>query len=143
MSKKKPFTLHIINNDEGLESLKAVLPNDGTSGLIVGEDWEVRALHELIGEYLISGKHSGEIPDYHKQLGASWLTIGEAAALSFQLRMESIPERTIRWAASHNFITGAKKNGRDWQFPKRTFLFWLNHRPKRGRKTENKEGINA
>jgi len=142
MTKKTPFTLHMIKNEEQLEPLKAILPRDGTQGLVIGEDWEVRALHQLIGEYLANGQHDGEIPDYHEQLGVQWLTIGEATELAIQLKYD-IPERTIRWAVLHNFIPGAEKSGRDWKFPKRTFLHWLNHRPKPGRKVVTKAGKHA
>jgi hypothetical protein len=130
----KPFTLHIIKSSEpGLEPLKAILPGDGTRGLVIGEDWEVQALYDLLGAYLSTGQHSGEIADYNEQLGTRWLTSGEAAALAEQMGQQ-IPERTIRWATAHNFITGAEKVGRDWRFPQRTFLHWLRNRPRPGRK---------
>lgn len=133
--KKAPFVLCVINPEPDLEPLKVILPNDGTTGLVIGEDWEVRSLHKLLGEYLESGTHSGEIPDYHEQLGTLWLTVADAVKLSDELG-QNISERTIRWAAANNFIRGAKKEGRDWRFPQRTFLSWVKHRPKPGRKTE-------
>ena len=135
MSKKEPqFTLHVISNLDGLESLKAIFPRDGTRGLVIGEDWEVKEVYHLLGEYLASGKHDGEISDYHEQLGTTWLTIGQAAELASELKAD-VSQRTIRWAVLHKFIGGAEKIGRDWRFPKRTFLHWLNHRPKPGRKS--------
>lgn len=133
-SKEPQFKLYVIVNQEGLESLKALLPRDGTRGLILGEDWEVKEVHRLLGEYLTNGKHNGEIPDYHEQLGTTWLTIGQAADLAAEFKDE-VSQRTIRWAVLHKFIGGAEKTGRDWRFPKRTFLHWLNHRPKPGRKS--------
>ncbi len=133
MSTKKPFILHVIKNEPGLEPLKVILPDDGTRGLVIGVDWEVRALHTLLGEYLAAGKHSGEIPDYHEQLGFRWLTVDQAAELATRYNID-IPGRTIRWAAKHQFIHGAEKVGRDWRFPQSTFLYWMEHRPKPGRK---------
>ena len=133
--KKQPFVIHIIKSVEAnLEPLKAILPKDGTRGLVIGEDWEVRALYELIGNYLENGKHSGVVEDYDEQLGAVWLTTGEAAILAERYDT-AIPERTICWAASHGFIRGAQKQGRDWRFPKQTFMYWLRNRPKPGRKS--------
>lgn len=135
--KKQPFIIHAIKPDEpGLEPLKAILPKDGTRGLVIGEDWEVRALYKLLEEYLETGKHSGQIDDYDEQLGAVWLTIGEAVVLADRYGQSGIPERTIRWAASHGFIHGAQKQGRDWRFPQSMFMYWLRNRPKPGRKTD-------
>ena len=134
---KLPFTLHIISSNEpGLEPLKAILPDDDTRGLIVGENWQISALYKLLGEYLATGANNGEIPDFHEQLGTPWLTSRKAADLATQWG-ENVPERTIRWAASRGFIVGAEKSGRDWRFPQRKFLNWLNHRPKPGRKVVN------
>jgi hypothetical protein len=131
--KNKPFTLHIMLDDPAVEPLKVILPNDGTTGLVIGEDHEVRYLYELIGKYLQTHKHDGEIPDYHEQLGVRWLTAPEAETFAIE-QGYTVNTRTIRWAAAHGFIKGADKHGRDWRFPQRTFLHWLNHRPKPGRK---------
>lgn len=134
MGKKKPFTLHVIESDPPLEPLKVILPDDGTDGMVIGEDHEVRALYNLLETYLKTGTHDGEIPDYHEQLGGIWLTSCQAVDLAARQGIE-IPERTITWAALHGFIRGASKSGRDWRFPQRMFLHWLSHRPKPGRKT--------
>jgi hypothetical protein len=137
MNKKQPFAIHTIRPDEpGMEPLKVVLPKDGTRGLVIGEDWEVRALYDLIEKYLENGKHSGQIEDYHEQLGTAWITTVDAASLAEHSGHPGIPERTIRWAASHGYIRGAQKHGRDWRFPRATFLYWLKNRPKPGRKAE-------
>lgn len=61
------------------------------------------------------------------------LTTGEAAALAAEMGQDA-PARTVRYAASHGFIPGAVKHGRDWTFPKSAFLAWLANRPKPGRK---------
>lgn len=68
-------------------------------------------------------------------LEKSWLTIPQAVRLSTQLEKQ-VPGRTIRWAALHEFIPGATKTGRDWMIPKESFMHWLNHRPKPGRKVK-------
>lgn len=130
MEKIQPFEIFAINapGDEGLEPLKAILPKDGSRGFVVGEDWEIQHLADLLNEYLQTRQAQGVIPDYHEQLCTQWLTSGEAEGFS------GVPARTIRWAASHGFVKGAEKAGRDWRFPKRTFLHWLNNRPKPGRK---------
>lgn len=126
----EPFELYAIANpgDEGLEPLKAILPKDGSRGFVVGEDWEIEHLYRLLGDYLTSKQVSGVIPGYHEQLGVIWLTSIEAE------RMSGVQSRTIRYAAAHGFIQGAEKSGRDWRFPKRTFMHWLKNRPKPGRK---------
>ncbi len=133
MTHKKSFDLFVLDSDPPLEPLKVILPRDGTEGMVIGVDHEVRELYNLIKAYLETGKHSGEIQDYHEQLGAAWLTVEEAVDLSAKLGQD-IPVRTVRWAAAHNFILGAQKSGRDWRFPKRTFLHWLKNRPKPGPK---------
>lgn len=125
---EQPFEIYTIQADDALEPLKAILPKDGSRGFVVGEDWEVAFLKELLTDYLNTRQTAGAVPDYHEQLGARWLTSGEAEAMS------GVPARTIRWAASRGFIQGAEKSGRDWGFPLRTFLHWLRNRPRPGRK---------
>jgi hypothetical protein len=131
--KDNPFTLHIIKNAEGIEPLKAILPTDGTRGLVIGEDWEVRALYETLGAYLTDSAHQGEISEFHEQLGSQWVNVGEAAAYA-RIAGEDIPERTIRWAASHEFIKLAQKQGRDWRFPRNSLVAWMKNRPNPGPK---------
>lgn len=130
MKGEQPFELYAISapGEEGLEPLKAILPKDGSRGFVVGEDWEIEFLHDLLSAYLENKQVAGAIPDYHEQLGTHWMTSIEAEAES------GVQARTIRYAAAHGFITGAEKAGRDWRFPKYTFMRWLRHRPKPGRK---------
>ena len=130
MKNEQPFEIYAIKTpgDEGAEPLKAILPRDGTRGFVVGEDWEIEFLRDLLGAYLQTRQLAGEIPDYHEQIGTRWLTSGEAESMS------GVQARTIRYAAAHGFIQGAEKAGRDWRFPQRTFLHWLRNRPKPGRK---------
>jgi hypothetical protein len=132
MSNKKQFLLHIMYPEPDLEPMKVILPVDGTNGLVIGEDWEVRQVYEMLGKYLADGKHDGEIPSYHKQLGTKWIVASEALSISKEKGCSSL--RTIRWAAKNGYIKGAEKRGRDWQFPLRSLLYWLEYRPKRGRK---------
>jgi len=133
MIKKKQFTLHIMYPEPNLEPLKVILPKDGTHGLIIGEDWEVRQVFEMLKTYLENGTHDGQIADYHPQLGSKWLTAGEAETLAME-HGYSANLRTIRWAAAHGFIKGAEKRGRDWNIPQTKFLHWLSNRPKPGKK---------
>ena len=138
MSKnKKQFTLNIMT-EEGEEPLKVILPKDGTHGLVIGEDWEVRQVYEMLGTYLESGKNDGEIPSYHPQLGAKWITAPEAEQFAKE-QGYTANTRTIRWAAAHGFLRGAEKQGRDWRFPKNEFMRWLSNRPKPGRKKWREE----
>ena len=134
MTKKKQFTLHIIP-EAGEEPLKVILPKDGTHGLVIGEDWEVKQIVKMLNDYLEHNKHDGEIPSYHPQLGTKWIIADEAEVLASNNGF-SVKLRTIRWAAAHGFIRGAEKRGRDWQFPQSSFLYWLDNRPKPGRKVE-------
>lgn len=133
MNKTKQFTLHIMVPEPGLEPLKVVLPKDGTNGLVIGEDWEVKQIIKLLSVYIETGKHDGEIKSYHEQLGIHWITASAAEKLAVELGYNATA-RTIRWAAAHKFIEGSEKHGRDWNFPKNKFLYWLGHRPKPGRK---------
>lgn len=128
--KKRPFALHTIQDQSGEKPLMVILPADNSRGLIVGEDWEVQALHDLLGQYLVSGATDGEISNLDERLGFEWITTIDAVKLA------DISERTVRYAASRGFIHKAEKSGRDWRFPKASFVDWLNHRPKPGRKSD-------
>lgn len=131
--KENPFALHVITNQESLEPLKAILPKDGTKGFVIGEDWEVRFLYDMLGQYLSTGQHDGEVHDLNEQLGYRWLIVSEAVSLSEQVGCPA-NKRTVRWAAANGFIRHAEKFGRDWRFPQASFLYWLHNRPKPGRK---------
>lgn len=66
------------------------------------------------------------------------LTVQQAVDLAERMELH-VPGRTIRWAAMNEFIPGAEKFGRDWMIPRETFIHWLSHRPKPGRKTTMSE----
>ena len=62
------------------------------------------------------------------------MTIDEAMTFARDAG-EPVTERGIRYAAAEGFIPGARKKGRDWLIPYEGFDYYLDHRPKPGRKT--------
>ena len=132
--KHNPWQLYTLPVDEpGLEPLKALLPDDDTRGIVIGENWEIRHLIDTLERYLQTGQTDGEIDSFDERLGHPWLTTDEALAFSSSIGMP-VNSRTLRWACAHGFIRSAEKTGRDWRFPKNSLLAWLHHRPKPGRK---------
>lgn len=96
-----------------------VVPDDGTSGLIIGELPHVRLLYEALGRLLESGHADEEVHHLDERLGHPWLSVSEAS------EKFNVPTDTVRYAAREGFIPMAEKQGRDWRFPQRKFLWWL------------------
>lgn len=114
----------------------AILPDDGTRGYNVGELWEIEQLRDKLTALLESGQHDGEISHLHEQLGFKWLTIPEAQELIERQTWQKIPTSTLTNACRSGHIANAIKQGRDWRFPQMSFLHWVKHRPKSGRKAK-------
>lgn len=100
----------------------AVLPDDGTEGLLIGERDEVQVVADALVRFLETGEHGGEITDVHPQLGSSWLTVREAS------EDWGVPRATITLALRQGKIRHAEKFGNRWRFPQRNFLAWLARR---------------
>jgi hypothetical protein len=62
------------------------------------------------------------------------MTVEEAAEYAKEVG-EIVTVRSIRYAAAHGFIPGARKIGRDWLIDYEGFNYYLDHRPRPGRKS--------
>ena len=62
------------------------------------------------------------------------MTVEEAAEYAKEVG-EIVTVRSIRYAAAHGFIPGARKIGRDWLIDYDGFNYYLDHRPRPGRKS--------
>ena len=114
------WTIHpIADSDQGGSTMYALLPSDGTTGLLVGERCGVQAVADALARFLATGEHGSEIPDVHEQLGTPWLTVREAS------EDWHIPRATITLALRQDKIHHAEKYGNRWRFPQRAFLAWL------------------
>jgi len=106
--------------EEGEKPMYALLPDDGTRGLLLGEIDEVEAAIERLMIFRVQGIYDGILSPHDKRLGGHWLTAGEAA-LEY-----NVPPTTIRSACQAGNVPHAQKNYRDeWEFPALTFRGWL------------------
>lgn len=102
-----------------LARLYAILPNDGTHGLVVG-DWEsVQVLHQALGELLNIGVADERLDPDDERLGVQWMSAVEAALLY------DIPMDTVRRAARKGHIKLSRKEQNVWRFPARKFVEWV------------------
>jgi len=104
---------------EGSYRMWAVIPDDGTNGLIIGEWESVLAVHAALTRLIETGQADEQVDELDERLGHRWLSVSEAA------RQYSVPVDTVRYAAREGNIPMARKQGRDWRFPQRKFLWWL------------------
>ena len=121
------WEIHKLDDGVGRPPIFALIPDDETTGIVIGEVKDVRAVVERLSRFVETGQHDGEIEETDRQLGAKWLTASEAS------RDWGIPQSSITWACRQGLIREAEKGPRGWEFPQRHFLAWLNHRPGRGR----------
>ena len=132
---QSPPSLHSIkDSDEGGGALYALLPDDGTNGLLIGERADVEAVGNVITRFLVYGQAGEAIPDVHPQLGTPWLSAREAE------EKWGVPRATITLACRRGKIREARKLGNRWQFPQRTFLAWL-HRREEGEGSDEPEAF--
>jgi excisionase family DNA binding protein len=119
------FTTAVFDDGDG--PMWAVLPDDLTTGFIIGEWPEVEAFCEAIYRLVVTHQADEEISSLDERLGTKWLTVSEAA------EQWGVSVDTVRWAARNERIKDADKQRGRWRFPQRTFLHWLNrvHRPKK------------
>lgn len=119
------FTTAVFDDGDG--PMWAILPDDLTTGFIIGEWPEVEAIHEALGRLLESRQADEEISALDERLGVKWLSVTEAH------ERWGVSVDTVRWAARNERIRGAQLQHGRWRFPQRTFLHWLHkkHRPRR------------
>lgn len=122
------WTIHPLTLDPDYpDPMYAIIPDDGTRGLLIGEMPEVQAMLDRLTAFVATGQHDGEISDLDPRLGTPWLTVTEASA------EYGVPPSSITWACRGGRIRHAEKGPHGWTFPQRTFLAWLVNRPGSGR----------
>lgn len=109
-----------------VDDLGWIMPDQWADIILAGSDqmghWDYGAtIGKIGGEPPVKGQLSGEMTveqaeDYSREVG------------------EPITRRNIRLAASHGYIHGARKIGRDWLIPYDGYNHYLDNRPKRGPK---------
>jgi len=117
------WSVHPIkdSDEEGEGPLYALLPDDGTYGLRIGELDDIEAVYNCLGEFLYHGVRDKPIEDYHFQI-SPWVSVREAE------EEYGIPRATLTWACRKGAIVGAEKLGNRWRFPLVTFRTWLRKR---------------
>lgn len=122
------WTTAVFTTFDGEEDYQmwSIIPDDGTDGFIIGEWHSVVAVHAALTKLIESGRADEQVTELDERLGTKWLSVSEAAA-EF-----SVPTDTVRYAARNGHIKDAEKQGRDWRFPQRRFLYWLDkvYRPR-------------
>jgi hypothetical protein len=127
--KSVKWTIHKIAGSDarGEKAMFAIVPDDGTEGIILGECSEVARVSERLTAFLETGEHDGAMPDIDPRLGALWLTAAEAS------QKFDVPHSSVTWACREGKIRHAEKDRGQWNFPQRTFMAWKRNRPGRGR----------
>lgn len=96
----------------------AVVPDDMTGGLIIGEWPSVLSLHKALSRLIETGQVDEEIDEDDERLNHRWLNVSEAAA------EYDVPVDTVRYAAREGLILKAVKQGNEWRFPEKQFKYW-------------------
>lgn len=120
------WTIHPTTDDP--PPMIAVIPDDGTRGLVIGEQEDVQRLADVLDHYLVTGQHDGVISRRHFQIGYRWIGVTDAA------REYGVPRSSITLACRQGDIEEAQKGRHGWEFPESAFLYWLNTRPGSGRR---------
>ncbi len=109
-----------------VQDLGYFMPNHWADVALAGSD---QMGHWVYGATL--GRVGGE-PPVKGQTGNE-MTVEQATDYAREVG-EPVTARAIRLAASHGYIPGARKVGRDWLIPYEGINHYLDHRPKPGRK---------
>lgn len=109
-----------------VSDLGYVLPDQWAAQALAGSDqrghWDYGAtLGKVGGQPPVKGQAHNE------------MTVAQAEQFATEAG-EKATARTIRQAAEHSYIPGARKIGRDWLIPYEGFNHYLDNRPKPGRK---------
>ena len=123
------WTIHELDERPD-EPMYALVPDDGTRGLMIGEIDDVQAVLDKLQSFMSTGEHDGPISPRDYQLGYEWLDTQQAS------REYGVPQSSITWACRQGFIKDAVKNGHSWSFPAVTFRHWNRNRPGRGRRNK-------
>lgn len=110
-----------------IDDLGWLMPEYWADKMLVNSDqpgyWDYGAtLGRIGGEQRAKGQHPDE------------MTVAQALDYANEVG-ETVSARGIRLAASNGYIHGARKAGRDWLIPYAGMNYYLDNRPKRGRKS--------
>lgn len=129
MADRITWTIHpVANTDEGNGPLFALLPSDGTQGIVVGDLPDAIAACLCLRRLTDSQRHDGEIPEFDPRLGHRQLSVREAS------EEYGVPRASITLACRQGQITDAVKGRYGWRFSENAFRVWMKHRPGRGRR---------
>lgn len=118
------WAIHAVNTGEpDLAPMYAIASGDGY-GFLVGELSEVESLIDRLAQFIITEQHDGEIHDTDEILGHPHYSAYEAA------KEFDVPVSTITKACRDGRIHHARREGRAWRFPQRTFVAWMAQRQK-------------
>jgi hypothetical protein len=131
MTEPITWTIHAVIEDDELPPMFVIAANDYTDGFVVGELPQVETLVKRLNSFLADKKHDGEIDDLDPML-VRWLNARQAAD------EYNVAYSSITWACRQGLIHKAKREGRQWWFPERTFRHWLRERPGSGRRKQSK-----
>jgi hypothetical protein len=132
MADRVSWTVHRVKIEDGYNDY-AILPDDLTRGLFIGEMEDVQALYDALTQFLEAGEQGEPIARQHEQLGYLWLSTSEAA------EKYDVPTSTITWACRQGLIEEATQDGRGWRFPGTAFRAWMMKRPGSGREYNSKK----
>lgn len=104
----------------------ALLPDDDTGGIRLGDMAEVKLAYAALGRLIESGRADEEIDSLHPQLSL-WLSIKQASD------KYNLPYTTIYSALQRGEIDRATQDDGQWFFPNNSILKWMANRPKLGR----------
>ena len=120
------WTIHVTTDDP--PDIIAVIPDDGTRGLVVGERVDVQRLADALDHYLVTGEHDGVITRRHWQLGYRWIGTAEA------VNEYGAAHSSVTLACRRGDIDDARKDRHGWEFPETALIKWLATRPGSGRR---------
>lgn len=114
----------------------AVIPDDDTGPLYIGEWGAVLKLNHVLSTVIESGAAEW-VDELDNDLSHPWLNPSEAARLA-ATRNIKCTSQAIHYACQRGEIRLATRETGGWRMPQRSFLTWLVNRPKPGPKKGKK-----
>ena len=119
------WTIHPVGGTEAdLPNLYALVPDDGTDGIVVGEVDDIAQLVDRAARFLETCQDDGLISEHDPRLGYVWISVTEAS------KKYSVPWAEVLVACVQGKIPEAKTidmggNVTHFEFPEVLFRSWL------------------
>ena len=127
------FSIHpLSNSDVPGDPLYAVMPDDDSTGFVIGTLDDCAMLSGSLDALLQKKIHGAEIDELDERLGWAWINVTQAVELANE-HDYNLSAVYVRSAMRDGKISGSKRDGRDWRAPRARFLGWLLHRRSPGR----------